>query len=334
MNAELNFKLDKLRTDFEQTQGQPFEHFFCPILFRDENIELCKAHIVNQAFSDSSPIWTVQRKDVDGFYGSNFEADFMAIQYNLEQSLGDAITNKKLSQLLRPEILLDGKAVDFFIARGEVPKDFTRMEFDNNGEISHFALKMKPEDVQSASNRVWELSVSKDVRLAAFVSLIKSAHLTLFEMLGYRYALSVGGRHIGRDILGEFYLKNKDKPRSEVIRNANSFFREFEHMVRPIQTIDIALEGTITDRYVFACLGKDNQPWAILVFVNIFQSLHAVLMPIFDNAEMVNTYLSFLHNKNENLDISLCYFDGEHWEIDEVVQRIYWPKDGILFPED
>ena len=135
---------------------------------------------------------------------------------------------------------------------------------------------------------------SKDVRISALVSLIKSAHLTLFEILGYRYALSTGGYFIGHDILGKFYLKIKCAVKSDVFKNAFLFFQEFAHMVRPIQDYDIAKDGTIIDQIVFVCLGKYNQPWALIVFIRVSQTMQAVLIPIFDNAEMVETDLSFL----------------------------------------
>jgi hypothetical protein len=72
-------KLSALRADYETVTGRPFSHFYCPILFRDEPVDLCQAHIA--AFHDSSRAGTVQRADVDNFVGSVFEADFVAMQH-------------------------------------------------------------------------------------------------------------------------------------------------------------------------------------------------------------------------------------------------------------
>ena len=80
MNENFQQKLDMLNADYAQIKGQPFSHFFCPILFRDEDVELCKAHVVNQAFPEAPQDWTIQRKDVDNFYVSIFESEFVAIQ--------------------------------------------------------------------------------------------------------------------------------------------------------------------------------------------------------------------------------------------------------------
>ena len=148
-------KLEKLRADYSQIRGCPFAHFYCPILFKDEDVPLCKAHIINLAFPDSSRDWTVLRKDVDNFYGSNFEAEFVAIQYNEDRSLGKTITDKTLSKRFNPKILVDDKPVGFFVADGDVPKHFTRIEFDNDGQIVQLGLKMSPKDILAAIGQKW-----------------------------------------------------------------------------------------------------------------------------------------------------------------------------------
>jgi len=80
MDHEVEHKLETLRNDYQELTGKQFLHFFCPILFRDENAAICRAHIVNSAFPDSCRKWTLQRSDVDSFYGSAFESDFVHLQ--------------------------------------------------------------------------------------------------------------------------------------------------------------------------------------------------------------------------------------------------------------
>ena len=46
MDHEGENKLKELQADFEQVSGQPFSNFYCPIVFRDEIVKLCKAHVV------------------------------------------------------------------------------------------------------------------------------------------------------------------------------------------------------------------------------------------------------------------------------------------------
>jgi hypothetical protein len=331
MNSDLQSKLEELRSDYRQLKDGPFSHFFCPILFNDEDVPLCKAHIVNLAFADSSRIWTVQRKDVDNFYGSTFEADFVAVQYNEDPDLGKTITDKKLSQRFKPKILVDDAPVEFFAARDKVPKHFTSLVFDSDGTKVLLGLKISPEGMLQAVGKKWQIAIAKDVRLAALVSLIKAAHLTLFEMLGYRYALSLGGYFVGRQILGEFFLQNHNKRKGDVLEKAYPFFREFVHMVQPVESSGIDFQGTITDKRLLICKGNRTPPWAHIVFLKLSRSLHAVMIPILDQPYAAAKFMRFLQDENDSIEVALSRFEQDHWTIDKESAEIHWPKSGDLY---
>ena len=81
MDIDGQNRLKALNQGFEQVVGNPFKHFYCPLLYCDDDTQLCKGHIVNAAFPGIGRQWVVQRADVDGFYGSCFEADFVDFQY-------------------------------------------------------------------------------------------------------------------------------------------------------------------------------------------------------------------------------------------------------------
>lgn len=329
----MNSKLEKLRADFSEVKGKPFVHFYCPILFEDGDVELCKAHVINVKFPDSSRVWTVQRKDVDNFYGSNFETDFVSIQYANEDLTGVVLTDRGLSKQFSPKIFADNEAVDFFIAKNAVSEEFTPVVFENMGKTVTIGLKMPPQTFFQSVEKSWEIGVSKDVRIPALVSLIKAAHLTLFEMLGYRYGLSAAGYFVGRQILGEFFNRNKSQPKATVLDNAIPYFREFAHMVRPISSDNHDFEGTITDGLLHVCIDNRNNPWAFIVYINISRSLYAVMIPVFDKPENVERFMNFLQNELDSIEVSLCHFSQNHWEINKDVMKIIWPKDGILYPE-
>lgn len=334
MKSEFKIKLQKINDDFEEVIGKSPHHFFCPILLKDEKAELCQAHIINQAFPNSPRAWTIQRKDVDNFYGTNFEADFIALRYRENYSIGDAITNKELSNILSPKILVDNQAVDYFIAHNGVPKQFTSIEFDNNGKIILLGLKMHPNNFLSLAEKEWEISAEKDIRVAALVSLLKAAHLTLFEILGYHYALSMGGRFIGEFILGEFFRQNYQKAKKAEIQNsAYIFFKGIGHMARPVISLNPNMLGTITDKQMFVCKDDNGSYWAFVIFIRVMDIFHSVLVPIANNLKTVGTFLNFLQNDNETLHVSLCQFHGDHWKISTQTLELQWPKTGILYPE-
>lgn len=333
MKEEVRSKLDKLQNNYSQTAGHSFSHFFCPILFRDDETELCKAHIVNSAFPNSSRAWTIQRRDVDNFYGSNFESEFISMQYKYDWHPSEVLTDSKLSKRFKPTITVDNEPVDYFISQGEIPKEFTRLQVEANGNFVELGLKMLPNDFLSKVDQQWEFEISKDIRVAAMVSLLKMAHLTLFELLGYQYALSSGGYFVGRHILGEFFNQNHLLGKNKIVENALGFFREFAHMVRPVQAFEIPLEGTIADRLFLLCKRENNSYCALIVFIKIMDSLHAVMIPIFDHPDSVNRFIGFLKNKAELIEVSFCRFQENHWELDKTAQTMSWPKSGILYPE-
>ena len=91
--------LAKLKEDYNAVAGGPWNHFVCPILHVDEDVPLIRAHVINKAFSNSDRSWTVQRKDVDNFFGSCFEADFLAIEKKIGRSPIELFANKNLRRL-------------------------------------------------------------------------------------------------------------------------------------------------------------------------------------------------------------------------------------------
>lgn len=340
MNVQLQSKLDKLRADYTQVTGQPFNDFFCPILFRDEKAKLCEGHIVNKAFPGSSRKWTVQRADVDSFYGSNFEADFVKLQLD-NKSPVEILFDNTLSQKLRPDIFINGKLMDYYIARkGDViPPNFFPYPMEYNGDEIICVFKVSPQDFVelTGGNEEYTLTIetSKDLRLSAAVSLIKAAHLTLFETFGYSYALSPAGRLIGRDILGEFYLQNRAvTKKSEVLENAYEFFNEYAHMIRPVQQNYLNLQGSIDDNKFFVCKGFSYgaRPWAYIVTIKTSETRHCVMMPIFEELDAISTFLGFLKNSNESVEVNPYKFEQDHWEVNPNSFTLTWPKTGTLYP--
>lgn len=192
MDVELKSKLEKLRADFVKVGNPPFKYFYCPIIYKDENVKLCKAHIINKAFKNSSRKWTIQRKDIDSFFGSNFEADFTLLQDGKALSVSDKLIDKRFA----PTFLADGKQVKHYLAKSEVPSSFTFIEFIEEGKTTHIGLKMNPKVLIESQKKQWSIDVIKDIRIASLVSLIKSAYLTLFDMIGYGYVLSAAGEFV------------------------------------------------------------------------------------------------------------------------------------------
>ncbi|HXQ22322.1 MAG TPA: hypothetical protein VN812_11665 [Candidatus Acidoferrales bacterium] len=330
---QLRIRLEELRADYANTQGQPFAYFYCPLLFKDEDVDLCKAHVVNQAFPKSARAWTVQRSDVDSFYGSTFEAEFILTQYNSVSAV-EVISDRKLQSRFRAQIVREGEGIEHFPPTGgHIPKEFTLMELQHGGQSTLVVVKTSEDGVLTYSGQRWEINFSKDMRIAALVSLIKAAHLTLFEMLGYRYAVTAGAELVGHQILGKFFSDNRGKSKGDILRNAKGFFREFQHMVRPILRCGIELAGSVTDRTFMVCLGSTGRSWGLIVFVKTGERLHAVIVPTL--AETVPVFLDFLRGNGEVFHANVCVFEpsGDRWRVDTRSMEMSWPKTGILYPD-
>lgn len=185
-------------------------------------------------------------------------------------------------------------------------------------------------------HRDWELVVERDCRLPALVSLIKSAYLGLFRMLGYRYALSASGLAVGRAILGRFYEENAGKAAHQAQEAAREFFRPYRHMVRPIVSMGEVGEpprGTVEDGRAGACFGSSGRRFALMVWVRVGEALHAVLLPEIKHPDSAEAYWAFLNDGRETLMINEARFDseGEQWLVSDRAITARWPKSDESF---
>jgi hypothetical protein len=132
----------------------------------------------------------------------------------------------------------------------------------------------------------WVIETQRDLRLPAFVSLIKAAHLSMFAMFGYHHVLADAGRLIGQDMPGGFYRMNANIHNKRVIqKNALEYFRPYRFFVQPIPINTTSLEGTLTDGIVHLCAGSSGPPSGMIIYVKTGPITNAVLLPFPDNPE-------------------------------------------------
>lgn len=325
MSEDMEQKLETLRTDFGTIVGRPFKHFYCPILFRDEPVPLCKAHVLNQAFYSASRAWTVQREDVDNFFGSAFESEFVLLQERGKYSPEEILADSYLSKKLRPKILVDGQELPHYRATGAIPEQHTELLLEVEGRpTAQLALKLSQSEALTTLGQDWSIEIGRDIRLPALVSLLKAAHLTLFELLGYSYALSAGGYFLGSDVLGKFFLDNREKRKSEILKSAKEHFTEFQNLVRPFAVAPSGLAGTITDGMLFLC-ADGAKPWGFVVLVRTGAEMHSVLVPYVEDDTSAAKFYSFMRQPPPQFQVKLAKFSGDHWEISTNSQIANWP---------
>jgi len=339
MNPKVEKWLPHYRRDYEQVEGKPFNHFFCPILGADEPVvspaELIQGHILSKAFWSVPRTWVIQRSDVDNFYGTHFEADFETLQYRDELTPIKLLTDKTFNEKFSPQIWLNSKPVPFTSRTSPARAQFVRVEFGEDPGGPSIGIKMSEKEFVDAAGGQWEFTMFKDVRIPAMVSLIKAAHLTTFHLLGYKYAASTAGLLIGRDLLGAFYRANAGRPRKEVVTNAWRHFQEFGAVTRPLVHVEIGYQGTIRDRRVLVCYTTSGRIWAQIVFVRTANQMYAVMLPVFDWIESVPIYLDFLKNDNERIEVATGEFDTAKrcWTVYGDRRQQMWPKQGLLYPQ-
>ncbi len=320
--------LKSLQKDFARnsSNGKTFEYFFCPILFIDEETELCKAHIVNQSFSNVSDAWTIQRQDVDHFYGAFFESEFTKLQY-AGTDVFEAIKDKSLNPKLRPKIYKNDNPIDYyFLRQNNISEHHTRLLFDD--ELNQaFGLKIEPQKLLEDKNASWYVQYEVNVTPDAIPSLIKAAHLTLFKIEGYKYALTRAGYIVGHNILGNFFLQNRQlDDKQQIKENAKSYFRNCAEMVRPVDSIGWESRGTIDDGISLLCKTKHGLIWARVIFVSTGKNhLHAVIIPILGNVLNDSVFNKLLAGKLETFFVRRIYFTKGQWHVlDDEWYPINW----------
>ena len=333
MNAQIINRLDQLRLDYESVSGRPWRFFYCPILHKDEETELCAGHVINQALEDADRSWTVQRKDVDNHYGTLFEGDFLALEQKVDLRVDEILTDRKMSRQFNPKIVIDGQSVDHYRPQGVVPKQHSELYIDSSGRFEKLALKISPAEMENVPGGRIQVNVDKDVRLAALASCLKSAHLTLFHLLGYRYALSYGGYILGREILGGFFLKTRGMERLRALEEARVHFKKYQSLVRPVIQMSFDSDGTLTDNTLFLCMSGDRF-WAFNVLIRTGTQSHGVLVPILDDAESAARFHQFLESPFPKLAVKIARWDRDRevWEGSSHTQMIEWPQANLDAP--
>jgi hypothetical protein len=329
MKPASSWRLEQLRTDYARATGKPFEHFFCPILLNDESVELCDGHIVPEAFGK---LTIPQRKDVDNFYGTAAEADVIGF---MQDKGTDVLANwhtPSIQQRFQPRIeSADGELIGHYFPLTEdheVPGQTTAELRDPEGKkIRTLVLKKPAHEVIALAGQDLQLVFEKNFMPAFTAAVLKAAHLSMFDMVGYDHVLSPGGRYLA-DVLGRFFIENKDsKNKREAV---NNYFTRFTRMIFPMQGDGAkAFAGTVNDKRGIFCMGMNGRPFAIGCIVKMIDTFCALLPP--DSADAIGTYQSFLKEPPPSIALrEYIYCPGSeteqsHWDISAEDYRVEVP---------
>lgn len=325
----LERRLRQHQKDFTAETGHPFKNFTCPITLRDEPTRLCLGHVINQAFSRSSRCQLVQRADVDSFFGSRFESDFVKLRHKGRHRLDKYLTDQTLGKEIASRFRLQGKEIEYYYTAGAPSPQHTELPFPGLTPGRRLVLKIHPSELVAGGRVCLNFGIEADLRVPMFVSVLKAAHLTLFNILGYRHALALSGRFLGHDLLGALFWKFKDKPKSEVPHATWADVKRYASMVRPLQVLPPGFRGTISDNSVLVCRTAGSTFWGIVVFIRTGIHMQAVVTPVFDTDAGVGRYFEFLSSNGQHFEVTKAVFKDGAWQLSPNWFMVNWPRTDL-----
>lgn len=318
-DPELSSRIEELRSDFTTECGQPFEHFYCPILMRDEPADLCRGHIINEALGACNE-WVPQRRDVDSFFGSAVEADFVAMLQHHGKDLDRILRDVKPTRKLRPKLMAEEREIGhYFPKQGSPPVEgHSKVGVIDGSDnlVCNLAVKMSTEELLADGLNL-AFVIDADFRSEVIASMIKATHLTLFKMLGYKYVFSPSGMYLAH-ILRQFYEEHKPPAKCRP-EDVSRYFLPLQRMVLPLQHLTDAMKGTVVDNQLISHCGQSGGVFALGVIVRAGDDAFCVFVPGMER--YIDTYFSFLKEPPPSVAAKTTKYvpgNGAHegrWEI-------------------
>lgn len=330
------------RRDFERVTGEPFRYFHCPMTDRDEPLDLCMGHVVSSSLGRSSSATVLQGAEVDAFYGSVVEADLSTAVRARELPSSDLFLDARMSRALGTRLRVRGENWHTYeYQKGRHAPGHTPVVLENDrGTRREIVIAKPPEEVAEVEGQTAEFVIDRDYTYTMIAGLLKAAHLTLFRMLGYDYALSAGGLLIGKDVLGRFFDEQRGRKVADIKAALPDYFHEWRNAVRPVRSIrENNYQGTVDDGELLTLHLGSGPVFALGVFVRTNDDFHQVLIPAIPGggsfpaavaANAIATYVSFIkappsffHAKRNRYNR-----DSECWETStDPPVRFDWPTD-------
>lgn len=316
---EIEKDLERFRADYALLGDGPFKHFHCPILLKDEEVELCMGHVVNKSIPNCCRKTVVQRRDVDGFYGSLLERHFGIAMKAKRTDIGGMIFDPELRRDIPWRVKVAGQEIDVYEPIKHRSESHPIVQIQNaDGGVLNLALKVAAQQLPDAGSL--QIVVDRSYVPEATASLLKAAHLTMFSIFGYRHVYSPSGLMVA-DVLRRFYEENHKRERKAQAEAAKVYFQEYAGMVIPLGGYNESLiRGSIEDHRFIRCVGSSGGWYALGVLIRTDTTMHVVLLPP-DDATHMDTYFALIEDMYKK-DFRFQFLDfipasaseGAHWK--------------------
>jgi hypothetical protein len=319
MNKRLKARVEMLKADFQGETGAPFNHFYCPFLHVDEAVPLCEGHIINKAFGTCNA-WVPQRQDFDNFFGSRVEADFISAVQDRSKTAFEKWIDASLNRRYRPQLFSNGRAVEHYITKeikpvpGHTPLVVTNRGGDILGKL---VIKKAPGEVKALhATDMQVVAVPPATFVPAIIaSVLKAAHLTMFNLIGYKHVFTTAGHYLA-GILKDFYEKFKNSRKRNLADDLAAVFRPHTSLISPMILNNLSvLAGTAIDNRLLAAIGATEGMFAIGVLIPASpDDAFCVWLPS-GHGKTIDTYFGFLKEPPPSVSVKLIQFcpaDSEH----------------------
>jgi len=313
--ANLTKQIVRFREDYFQATGIRTTGFVCPITLEEvpEEERLCAGHILNDGLGAASSAKVVQFADVDHYYGGTIEPELINFLNFPVMS-----AEERLKKFKRFYIKLDGEMYEVFTAGPEAANRYPRVEFKNSkGEIigERYVRSAKIAPGTHADVETEFFLTVHDFALTG--SLLKSAYLAIFRMVGYRYGLDAVGSNVRR-ALRDFYVERGKR------EDAKHYFEHFRGAVIVSlggaldQIPDTLEEGRMLTHYAEGSL-ENGLLFACSCLFRVNSTTLVVTLPAYAqygrSLDAIQYYRKLLADRSMKHSIHLTQFHGESFEI-------------------
>lgn len=324
--------------DYERFFQRRTDKFVCPITLREcEKSDLIDGHILNARFANTSTRTVIQYADVDHFYGSVVEADFIKFVNMTDGSIGSLLA---LTDGVKVQFE-NGTEVDAFLAHGAAMNSalerYAPLEYEVAGERIVAFPRVDRSDPRLQGITTLQLSGAL-LPLTWVAALMKAAFLTNFAMHGYRILTFAFGENI-RSVLAGFF--NKRGKRMDIpahfrhFRNAATVAgigAELQRLVSNYQSVDVNI---LDDRIAFLHqVGTDRKFLFASTYVfKVNRSTFAITLPeAMDGADagrVWNLYQRLLSGEEiQSYAIHQARFDVDHWKVETKATAVHHDYTG------
>jgi hypothetical protein len=229
-------KLQAHIADYNRLTRRNTDRFVCPITEHHcDPSELMNGHILNESIRFASKGTVIQWKKVDNFYGTRVEASLVEFLNIAEKTAVELLSDQCRVNVEFP----DGSQMPAFRAGIAAAERYPGITLSADGDfVNQFFAKTEKDDPRLVPGRMavtWSIPYNLPHHTAA---LLKSAFLTLFNMMGYKYVFSPHGRFVQTSLAN--YFEN-DASRED----AAKYFSPYLNSIHTLWNDDNAPANTI-----------------------------------------------------------------------------------------